>query len=97
MRLGLFLLFAMLLLAIVAGQSILLQSAVVNAKSTTSASPTCAVQGGACPQPSPDSASDVVLAHAVYVSGCFQADLHVVRYVPAGSPDSKPVVATWFA
>jgi len=91
-RPGLFLLFA-LLLAVAVGLSTVLRSA--DADTTTSTTGTCAALGEACPQPSPHSASAVVLEHIVYAGGCWQTDLHMLRYVPANSPDGKAVVATW--
>lgn len=95
MRLGLFVLFVALLLAIVSGQNTLLQS--TDAETPTSAITACAVQGGSCSQPSLDGTPRIILRHAVYVGGCSRADLHVVRYVPADSADGSPVVATWCA
>ena len=101
MRLGLFVLFAALLLATVAGQNSLLRS--TDAETSTSAITACAhtgdrlvaAQGESCSQPSLDSTPGTVLSHVVYAGGCSQGDLHVVRYVPADSPDGQPVLATW--
>ena len=93
MRPGLFVLFAALLLAVVAGQNTLLQS--TDAKTATSAITACAVQGGSCSLASLDSAPGVILDYVVYAGACSRADLHVVRYVPADSPNGSPVVATW--
>ncbi len=95
MRLGFFALLAMLLLALVAGQSIVSQSA--DAESAPSAVTGCAVSEEECSAPWPGSASDVIVAQAVYVGGCTGADLHVVRYVPAESLDGEPIVAIWCA
>ncbi len=95
MRLGLFILFAALLLAIVAGQNTLLRS--TDAETTTPAITACAVQGGSCSQASLDSTPGVILGHTIYVGGCSQTDLHVVRYIPVDSSDGSPVVATWCA
>ena len=93
MRPGLFVLFAALLLAVVAGQNTSLQS--TDAKTATSAITACAVQGDGCSQPSLDSSPGVVLNHLVYTGGCWQGDLHVVRYVSADSPDGSSALATW--
>ncbi len=93
MRLGLIVLFVALLLAIVAGQNTLLQS--TDAESTSSAITACAVQGGSCSPASLDSIPGAVLNHTVFTGGCAQADLHVLRYVPADSPNGEPAVATW--
>ena len=93
MRLGLFVLFAALLLATVAGQNTLLRS--TDAETPTSAITACAVHGGSCSQPSLDSIPGIALTHVVYAGGCSQGDLHVVRYVPSDSPDGTPVLATW--
>ena len=93
MRLGLFVLFAALLLATVAGQNTLLRS--TDAETSTSAITACAVQGGSCLQPSLDSTPGITATHVPYAGGCSQGDLHVVRYVPVDSPDGSPVLATW--
>ena len=92
MRLGLVVLFVALLLAIVAGQNSLLQS--TDAQTEDSAITTCAVQGGSCETPSLNTSFATVLAHTVLSGGCSEADLHVVRYVPADA-DGPPLVATW--
>jgi hypothetical protein len=94
MRLGLIVLFVALLLAIVAGQNSLLQS--TDAQTEDSAITTCAVEGGSCETPSLSTSSTAtVLEHTVLSGGCFEADLHVVRYVPADAADGPPLVATW--
>ena len=88
-----FVLFAALLLAVVAGQNSMLQS--TDAKTVPSAITACAVQGGACPQSSLDSPPGSLLQHDVFSGACAQADLHVVRYIPSDSADGRPLVATW--
>jgi hypothetical protein len=94
MRLGLFVVFVALLLAVVAGQNFLLQS--TEAEDDTLAITACAVQGGSCAQPPLDSApGSIVLEHLVFSEGCYSSDLHVVRYVPGDSADGEPVVAQW--
>lgn len=94
MRLGLVSLFVALLLAIVAGQNSLLQS--TDAQTEDSTITTCAVQGGSCETPSLNTSSAAtVLEHAILSGGCFEADLHVVRYLPADGVDGPPLVATW--
>ncbi len=94
MRLGLIVLFVALLLAVVAGQNSLLQS--TDAKGQSSAITACAVQGDSCQAFSLDSTPGAdVLEHTVLSGACFRADLHVVRYIPADSPDGQPVVASW--
>ncbi len=87
--------FVAVLLAVVAGQNSLLQATDAQTTNSTSAITACAVQGGSCSQTSLDSTPGTVLEHSVYAGGCWQADLHVVRYVPAESGDGTPVVATW--
>lgn len=94
MRLGLFVVFVALLLAVVAGQNFLLQS--TEAEDNSSAITACAVQGGSCAQPSLDSTpGSIVLEHLLFSGGCYSSDLHVVRYVPMDSADGEPVVAQW--
>ena len=93
MRLGVFALSAALLLAAVAGQNSLLRSTEAET-STDSAITACAVQGD-CSQNSLDSTPGTVLSHTVFTSACGAADLHVMRYVPAGGGPSAPLVATW--
>jgi len=95
MRPGLFAVSAALLLAVVAGQNSLLKATDAETTNPTSAITACAVQGESCSQPSLDSTPGQVLEHTVYAGGCWQADLHVVRYVPADSQSGSPVVATW--
>ncbi len=36
-----------------------------------------------------------VLSNTVLTGGCSHADLHIVRYVPAGARSQRPLVATW--
>jgi hypothetical protein len=94
MRLGLFVVFVALLLAVVAGQNFLLQS--TEAEDNSSAITACAVQGGSCAQPLLDSTpGSIVLEHLLFSGGCYSSDLHVVRYVPVDSVDGEPVVAQW--
>jgi hypothetical protein len=94
MRLGLFVVFVALLLAVVAGQNFLLQS--TEAEDNSSAITACAVQGGSCAQPPLDSTpGSIVLEHLLFSGGCYSSDLHVVRYVPMDSADGEPVVAQW--
>jgi hypothetical protein len=94
MRLGLFVVFVALLLAVVAGQNFLLQS--TEAEDNSSAITACAVQGGSCAQPPLDSTpGSIVLEHLLFSEGCYSSDLHVVRYVPMDSADGEPVVAQW--
>ena len=95
MRLGVFVLFAALTLAVVAGQNSLISS--TEAESSEPAITACAVQGGDCWQPSLDSTPGTVLEHVVYTGACAETDLHMVRYIPSDSADGKPVVATWCA
>jgi len=52
-----------------------------------------AVQGGACSQTSLDSPPGLIISHTVLAGACPAADLHVVRYLPAGG--SVPLVATY--
>ena len=85
----------MLLFALVAGQSIGSRSA--DAESPPSAVTSCAVSEDECSWPWPGSTSDVTVEYAIYVGGCSGADLHMVRYVPAESPDGEPMVAIWCA
>ncbi len=95
MRLGFFVLLAVLLLALVAGQSIVSRSA--DAESPLSAVTSCAVSEDECSSSWPSNTSDVMVEHAIYVGGCSGADLHVVRYVPADSLSGEPMVAIWCA
>ena len=88
-----FVLFAALLLAVVAGQNSMLQS--TDANTVPSAITACAVQGGVCPQSSLDSVPGSLLQHEVFTGACAEADLHVVRYIPSDSLDGRPLVATW--
>ncbi len=95
MRLGLFVLFVALLLAVIAGQNSLLQS--TEAQDNTSAITACAVQGEGCSQPPLDSSGSIILEHKVFTWGCVSSDLHVVRYIPADSEAGEPAVAQWCA
>ncbi len=96
MRLGLFVLFAALLLAVIAGQNSLFKS--TEAQDDTSAITACAVQGGSCAQPPLDSSpGSLILEHQVFTRGCVSTDLHVVRYIPADSETGEPAVAQWCA
>jgi hypothetical protein len=83
----------MLLLALVAGQSILLQPS--DAESAPSVSTSCAASDEDCSSTSPDGATDVIVEHATYLGGCAQTDLHLARYMPADSLNGEPVVAIW--
>ena len=102
MRLALLASCAAFLLAAVAGQKLLVRS--IQADTPVSAITACAptgadwaaVQGDRCSQLSLDSTPGTVLSHTVLSGGCGRADLHVLRYVPAGAgPDA--LVATWCA
>ncbi len=96
MRLGLFVLFVALLLAVIAGQNSLLQP--TEAQDDPSAITACAVQGGSCAQPPLDSSpGSLILEHQVFTRGCVCSDLHVVRYIPADSETGEPAVAQWCA
>ena len=93
MRLGAFVAFAALLLAVIAGQNSLLRS--TQAETSTPAITACAVQGDGCSQPSLDSTPGIVLSHTVFSGGCADTDLHVMKYVPSSQPAAAPLVATW--
>ncbi len=94
MRLGLIVLFVALLLAVVAGQNSLLRS--TEADNSDLAITACAVQGSSCDQTPPDSSpGSTVLEHVLFSEGCYNSDLHVVRYIPGDSEGSEPMVAKW--
>jgi len=102
MRLALLASCAALLLAAVAGQRLLVRP--IQANTSVLAITACArtgadwaaVQGDRCSQLSLDGTPGTVLSHTVLSGGCGRADLHVLRYVPAGAgPDA--LVATWCA
>jgi hypothetical protein len=94
MRLGIIVLFVAFLLAVVAGQNSLLRS--TEAEGNDLAITACAVQGGSCDQtPLDSSPGSVVLGHVVFSEGCYNSDLHVVRYIPEDGEGSEPVVAKW--
>lgn len=38
-----------------------------------------------------------VISYSILSGGCADADLHVMRYIPADSADAAPVVASWCA
>jgi len=92
MRLVLLVLLVGLLLAATAWNTLLPSTDATGITPTTTA---CVGQGESCSQATLDGPSISTLEHTVYVGGCSQADLHVLRYVPTGSPDGRPVVATW--
>ena len=94
MRLALLVLLVGLLLAAAAWNTLLPST---DAKAITPTITACADQGESCSQATLDGPSISTLEHTVYAGGCSQTDLHVVRYVPADSPDGRPVVATWCA
>lgn len=92
MRLGVFALVVVIVLAAAIMQVITLQP--TKAETTHPAITACAVQGGGCPSVSLDSTPGTVLSHNVFEGGCGGSDLHVVRYAPENSP-SASLVATW--
>jgi hypothetical protein len=91
MRLGPFVSFAAVVLAVVAMQNVALNS--TEAQSRDSAIIACAVQGDECTSVSLDSPPGTVLSHRLFPAGCPDADLHVMRYSASG--DSQTLVATW--
>ncbi|MDO8614371.1 MAG: hypothetical protein Q7T33_01365 [Dehalococcoidia bacterium] len=103
MRRTVFFLSAALLLGLAAGQHGFTQP--TGAQSPASAITACArpggarmgpaVQGGGCEASSLDSTPGSVVSHTVLAGGCADADLHVVRYIPAGGPPDTPLTATW--
>lgn len=79
-----------LLLATLAGQNWVFSSAAGEGEDIALAA--CGVEVEGCQDTLADA---VVLEHRVLKGGCFQGDLHVVRYIPSGSPQGAPVVANW--
>ncbi len=54
-----------------------------------------AVQGDHCTRFSLDSTPGSVISHTVLARACAGADLHILRYVPAGRSSNAPLVATY--
>jgi hypothetical protein len=54
-----------------------------------------AVQGDHCTRSSLDSTPGSLISHTVLARACAGADLHVVRYLPAGRSSDGPLVATY--
>ncbi len=93
MRAGALVIAMGLLLASVARETFPAQS--TTAESDTPVVAACFVQGESCLQPSLGGGGQFVISHKVLVRGCPGADLHLVRYVPAGGTSSEPLIATW--
>ena len=94
-----FVLSAAFVLAAIAGQNSFFRPTQAETV-TTPAIAACAqagaaVQGSGCQQASLDSTPATVLSNTVLSGGCAYADLHIVRYVPAGGLSQRPLVATW--
>lgn len=94
MRAGALVIISGLLLAFVTGETILSHSPTREFGTPVVAA--CSAQGERCPQPSSlDGSGQLILSHNVLVGGCPDADLHVLRYVPAGEETPRPVAASW--
>jgi hypothetical protein len=99
MRLAPFLAAAALILAFTAAQGGLPRN--INAENTQPPAITdcaqemgAAVQGDHCTRSSLDSPPGLI-SHTVLARACAGADLHVIRFVPAGQRTYAPLVATY--
>jgi hypothetical protein len=97
MRPAAFVVFAAIVLAVVAGQNALLRP--TEANNSSPAITECAREGaavqGVCSPVSLDSNPGSIVSYNIFVGGCAGGDLHVVRYLAEGEGSSSPAVAKW--